>query len=362
MQSELMQITPWRSIAAGVVPVPPQRLSFAQGLESPCTSCSTSPCCTYLPLDTFTVSSLADLSRADHLLGFDRIRLGLNRAGEWSVYYVQPCRFLDRDTFLCGIRGTDRHPHTCQTYDPHSCWYRRSLTSSVTGDFVQVDRPRFALLAGLLELDERRAVVASPDWDEIVSRLAAEPDVDVPPPPEPELADPAFDRWRQVALGTAPPEARLLPLSVADAAEPCDGCAAPCCSTLLFPQGLPASRGALDFFRFCLGFPGIELLVTDDAWSLVVKATCRHLQDGRCGIFGKPERPLSCVSYDSYRCTYKSAFGRAQPAASVRVRLEQLDALAECVLVDEDGQVVAVAPVAAVRERVEQRWREGAAP
>jgi hypothetical protein len=44
----------------------------------------------------------------------------------------------------------------------------------------------------------------------------------------------------------------------------------------------------------------------------------------------------------------------------VRARLDQFDALVECVQFDEDGFVVDIAPLPVIRERVERQVREAA--
>ena len=101
-----------------------QRLSLADARRSPCLTCSTSPCCTHLPLDSFTMTALMDLDNARYLLNFADIDLGLAPSGEWSVYYARPCRFLDPGDATCTIHATERQPNICATYNPYSCWYR----------------------------------------------------------------------------------------------------------------------------------------------------------------------------------------------------------------------------------------------
>jgi hypothetical protein len=359
---QLVPFTPWDSIKQGSVGLAPAELSFADALASPCASCSSSPCCSYLPLQTFTIGNVVDFSYAGYLLNFERIRLGFNRAFEWSAYYVMPCRFLDRDTFACTIHGTDAQPHICRNYNPYSCWYKRSLTDSVSDEFLLVDRTRYEYLTGQVRFDELRQLSSVPSFEALSAAFVelSDPPVTAPEPP---FADAAFEGWTSVVLGRPTPEAaapRRTALAFAEVEEPCQDCSAPCCDTLTFAQQLPTNAAAVDYLRFCLGFPGIEVAVTDAGWWLVVKSPCRHLRDGRCSIFGQPERPLQCRYYEAMKCTYKPEFGQARPPGMVRARLDQFDALVECVQFDEDGFVVDIAPLPVIRERVERQVREAA--
>lgn len=349
----------------------PAELSYAEALASPCDSCVSSPCCSYLPLQTFTVTNVVDLSYVGYLLNFERIRVGLNRSFDWSAYYVMPCRFLDRDTFGCTVHGTDAQPHICRNYNPYSCWYKKSLSESVTDDFLLVDRTRYTYLTGQVTFDALRQLASFPHFDALAAAFVDLSDEPVAAP-EPPFADPAFDGWTAVALGRSSsahltdrvpadataPAARI---TFADLEEPCQDCSAPCCDTLTFAQSIPSNAAAIDYLRFCAGFPGIEIAVTDEGWWVVVKSPCRHLVGGRCGVFGQPERPLQCRYYDAMKCTYKPEFGQERPPGLVRARLEQFDALVECVTFDAAGAVVDIAPVSIIRPHLEARMAAAAA-
>ena len=105
--------------------------------------------------------------------------------------------------------------------------------------------------------------------------------------------------------------------------DACSGCGAYCCKTLVFPHGRPSHRRNLDYLQFALGFPGVEVGVSDGEWQLVVRARCRHLtDDDRCGVYGSPERPSICRYYDASTCSYVVQFGQTRPRGFLRVRLE----------------------------------------
>lgn len=334
----------------------PAGLSYAEARSSPCATCSTSPCCTHLPLQSFAVRTMVELDRVLYLLGFDRIVVGVSVSGEWSAYYHEACRYLD-ETAGCSLHGTTAQPAICQNYNPYSCWYRKVLTTDVHPDFVRVDSARLAWILERTAFDEERTIVGVPDWDEMVVAFA---DLPLAPaaPAERVHPDPVAELWQEVVLGRRPdvPPVVVDGLTAA-AGDPCTGCSAPCCDTLVFPVSWPSTVGSLDYLRFCLGFPGVEVGVSDEGWTLVVKTRCRHLEGSRCGIFDSPERPLLCRYYDAHRCTYKASFGTARPDGLVRVRLEQLASLGELFEYDAIGAATGLPPAAAVREHVENGLR-----
>jgi Fe-S-cluster containining protein len=181
------------------------------------------------------------------------------------------------------------------------------------------------------------------------------------PPGEPgPYADAALAAWTaSITNGTAAVGEAEAPKhrSAAELQNPCTGCAAYCCTTLVFPQAVPAHISNLDYFRFCLGFPGVELGVGDGVWSIIIRTTCRHLKDNRCTVYGQPERPLICKYYDEWKCDYKRQFGEVRPADMLRLRLEQWEWLASSFLYDDNGAIVEMPPMEAIRQLVEAQWR-----
>jgi hypothetical protein len=301
-------------------------------MQSPCLTCATSPCCTYLPLQTFGVGNLIELDRAVYLLNFDRIELGLSREGEWSAYYRFPCRFLSREDFSCTVHQTPQQPSICVHYNPYNCWYKRALTHATSPDFLRIDRARMEFIVQHTQFDTQGSIVDAPSWQVL----------------QDAFGDSAIAAQGQFATNGTHAERPMVPLEMAESyaysdqslRDPCTGCGAYCCETLLFPQEAPTSLSALDYIRFCLGFPGLEVGVSDTGWTLIVTTRCRHLVDNRCGIFGQPERPLTCRYYDEWKCLYKVRFGQPRPSDFVRVALDQFEALAECFRFDSQGTIV----------------------
>lgn len=356
--------TPWNSIAEGMVDNDRGPLRYEQALESPCLSCKTAPCCSYLPLHTFTMESVVEVDQAVYLLNFDHIELGVTSGGEWSVYYRYPCRFLDRATFACTVHDTPTQPDICVHYNPYDCWYKRALTKRSSDEYIRIDRPRLEYLIDKLTFDETGRITDFPIWLGLVSGIAALPLEPAPAAPDPPGPDAATQLWHEIALSPGPvAEPATATYGYDDLRQPCDGCSAPCCTTLVFPHDTPTTRSSLDFLRFCLGFPGIEVGIGDDGWQLVVRTTCRHLEGNRCSVFGRPERPLVCKYYDASKCTYKVNFGQPRPPAYVRVTLEQFHSMTDCFRFDEHGEIVGEVPGAdVIRSRIEERWREAELP
>ena len=270
----------------------------------------------YLPLHTFKVRTLMELDHALYLLNFDRIELGLSAAGDWGVYYRYPCRFLDRSDFSCRIHNTPEQPQICIHYNPYQCWYRRVLTRSVSDDFLRVDRSRLEYIVGQFAFDDAGNIVEAPEW---ASWSRASPTCRPRRAPRRRPAGRGRGpRWKEFAAGAngarrrrrTPTPTWRTPATVAGATA-VGRCA--------FPTDVPETRSGLDFLRFVLGFPGVELAVADGAWSLVVRTTCRHLEGNRCSIYGRPERPLLCKYYDAWKCTYKAHFGLPRPTGFLRV-------------------------------------------
>lgn len=360
-----MRLLPMFESQAGQAVPEAARMGYRDAQVSPCATCATSPCCTYLPLHTFKITTMLELDHAVYLLNFDRIELGMSASGDWSVYYRFPCRFLDRQTFGCTVHDTPRQPNICVHYNPYGCWYKRVLTPTVSDEFLRVDRQRMQFIIDHVVFDESRTIVEVPTWETLAeqfSRLPAQPngEFDVAP-----TDDPVFMAWERQALTGEPADAPLEEFAfAADVLRtPCASCQAYCCTTLVFPHPIPASMSNLDYFQFSLGFPGIELGITDDSWSIVVKTKCRHLDGHRCGVYGQPERPLLCKYYDEWKCTYRVEFGVTRPPGFMRVRLEQFAWLAECFGFDQYGAIVRRPSTEELREHIEaQRRLAGSAP
>jgi hypothetical protein len=342
---------------------PEGALSFHDALESPCLTCSTSPCCTYLlVLQQFPLRTLLDVDHARYLLNFDGIIAGLTQDGVAEFYFRQNCRYLDVPSGMCTVHETPDQPAICVHYNAYSCMYRHRMTVEVDPERPLLDRHRLAWYTEHLSFDDARRVVATPTWDEVIEAFHAMPlERDVAPPPPP---DPVVEEWRSITLSTkgargAAPGLRRV--SEPEVSNPCQGCGAWCCKTLIFGREAPKDAGQLDFLRYCLGFPGVELGIGDDGWAIVVRTTCRHLVDNKCSVFGTEERPLKCGYFDALGCKYRIDFGTPRPEGLVRINYAQFGALANAIVFDDLGRIIGLPTVQVLRERVENAERSAAA-
>lgn len=315
-------------------------LPFAVVSQSPCDGCE-AWCCANLSLPEFPAPDLEGLDWARYLLNFEGMRILLTKSGRWIPYWRQACRYFDRESHLCAVHGTDLQPHTCVSYDPFTCYYRKTFPAQENDEHLWLDRRRLEAILTGVQVDERRAVVLPP-FEVLREVLDTVPLL--PLPELPELRDPpeAAPRTSGEDAGERRDGLRLGDRAVQ---TPCDGCAAYCCTRLDVPVGVPTDATLVEYLRYALGFPGVELIVRDAGWSLAMPATCRHLDGGRCGVYGKDERPFRCQYYDAWTCAYRDTFGPG-PGGDVRLRYEDLPVLLTRCEFDDRGQLLR-APAAA---------------
>jgi len=350
----------WDSIAAArSLQLAPEVRDFAAGRSNPCLTCEGSPCCSYLPVHSLEPSTYLELDGLYKMALFDRVELGLSSTGTWSVYYAYPCRFLGRDDYMCAIHDTELQPKTCVYYKPYGCWYRRVLTGPAQEDYLRVDLPRFRRIVELYRFDDNRRIVQTPPW-ELVQRICAEElERETPLLAQSEPA-PDVAIW-DLALEPNPDGP---PGNQADflgtLADPCQGCVAPCCHYLCIPNSPSETFMSLDFNRFALGFPGVELGISDSSWWLMLQSRCRYYdaQARRCGVYGKAERPLACSYFNQWSCTYRHEFTRALPDGFVRLRYEHFPVLAALLQFDERGRVTRHPSTAELQQALVEYWRE----
>jgi hypothetical protein len=333
-------------------------LTYREAREAPCLSCTTSPCCTYLLLSDFSVETLLDIDHAAYLLNFEGIILGWGRDRKVEVYFYQSCSYLDVPSGLCTVHSTPVQPAVCKHYNAHSCGYRHRMLVDVDSDRPLLDRGRLAWLTDRLVFDDDRRVIGVPDWDEMLEAFGSIPMQRVrAPAPEP---DPIIEEWRAIVLSDKGSDVERRPVHrYPDAAvtDPCQGCGAWCCKDLVFNRGVPGDASQLEFLRYCLGFPGVEVGVAAGSWAVIVRTTCRHLDDNRCSVFGTDERPLKCGYYDALNCGYRGHFGVPRPDDIVRVRREQFGVVADSLVFDDLGRIVAIPPVEILRNRLDEAER-----
>jgi hypothetical protein len=351
---------PWRRISLRVAR-PSDGMNWSQALTSPCSTCEGAPCCSHLTLHEFEVDGLTDLDYARYVLNFDRMLLGISANGKWHVYYRAPCRYLAQDTLRCTVHDTTTQPNVCKSFNPYACWYKAAYDGPVSDTLIQVDRVRLDWILERVQFDEDRGITSMPSQDEMRAVFPTLPVIEDPPGPQDALlrADPVYPAWRADTIAGGPGD-QPQPRTFAQLASPCDGCGAYCCTSLVFPQRSPHNHAQVDYFRYALGFPGVELGVGAGGWTITILARCRHLDGTRCGVYGKSERPLVCSYYDAHKCGYKHQFAPMRPAGFVRVRYDDFDAVAGAFRFSESGMSTKIPTADEVRAAIEASWRAGA--
>lgn len=331
-------------------------LTYREAAASPCGGCAPTPCCTHMPLQMLQITDLPLLDYMGYLLGFEGIEVGVGRDGLWRVFYEGPCGFLSPEDGSCTVYRTPRQPNVCTTYDPYRCWYRGNLAGGGSPEYLRLNEVRLEHLRSRMVFGEDRRLVGAPPWETLAAELSALPydpasraahpgatlvsetDGDEPAPADPIAA----------ASASSPPLRTFRDLQ-----QPCRGCSAHCCRSLLFPQAQPVNAAQLDQLRFYLGFPGVELALGEDGWTLVVHTTCRYLEENRCSLFGQPERPLYCTLYDAWGCAFKALLGTPPAQDAPRVGLEAFEAVLDLFAFDTHTAIVRFPAYVEIRRAVE---------
>lgn len=332
-------------------------LTWSEARQPPCMDCRESYCCTHAVVSDFKMMSIIDVDYALYLLSHEGIVLGLDREMQAKVFLYQPCRHLDQESGLCTVHSTPMQPATCRSYPAHSCIYRTRMVDGIHPDAPLLDLPRMRWLAERMVFDEKRFVVGIPEWSEVVAAFTTMPlerqAAPVPPP------DPVLEEWRNIVLTSkdASTPAQVHGYGDATVTDPCSGCAAYCCRTLVFSRPAPADASGLDWLQYCLGFPAVEIGISDEGWALVVHSTCRHLAGGLCSLYGSDERPLRCSHYDALDCDYRAQFGTPRPEDIVRVSSDQFALVQRLLVFDGMGRIQAIPPAGTIREVLEDAER-----
>jgi len=313
-----------------------RKLSFTDCLQSPCQGCL-APCCSFLPLHDFVITTYKDADYARYLLNFVNIELALVQGETWRVHLKSPCTRLKEDG-LCSLHGTSKKPQVCLNYDARNCFYKPMFIEAESDQFLRFDAVRFSALLDLVEFDGAGTLVNFPKLKTIRQRLPAF--VDHPYEAIPQ----AKSIWRFDDKQ-----------SFSSIQSQCSGCSAWCCQTLSFPFGGIHSVSNLDYLWFCLGFPNVELAMTEEGMSIFVHGQCRNLESvesGGCTVFGTDNRPLVCEQYDGMSCAYKVQVGTVNPKSSLRVGLQDFEAFQQHFQFDIAGQCVGRSEFVQIRDSV----------
>jgi hypothetical protein len=335
------------------------KLDYHEAINSPCESCTSSPCCSLFQLDLVTVSNLMELDTINYYLNFNNIEICLSLNGEWTVYYSYPCRFFDKEKSICTLHATPQKPGICVNYNPHQCFYKKAKNTNQDGQqgLIWINRERMDFIMTQVSFDDDRNLLDVPEKEKLyqdISRIPYQDPKRVDTPGE----DNAVIEWKQSVLSNTKITNGGCVKSYFDFQYPCQDCDSYCCKSLVFPYPIPSTYGSLDYIRYALGFPGVELGISDSQWYIILKTACSHLEGNQCTIYEKPERPLTCKYYSSMQCFHKAWFSQSKPNGFMRVGFEEFKGLLETFKFDEFGNIIEGYNVESSRIHVESKWLE----
>lgn len=137
-------------------------------------------------------------------------------------------------------------------------------------------------------------------------------------------------------------------------ANPCHNCEAPCCKMLLIPYPTPNTFMDLDYVKYMLGFPGINMILyKNGTWQVQVEQNCRHLnlENNLCDLHGTPHKPKTCSFFNPYNCFYKHNFIGDNPRSIIKIDANSFEILINQIQFDELGKIISI-PAQEVIERI----------
>jgi Fe-S-cluster containining protein len=301
-----------------------------------------------------------ELDKINYYLNFRSIEICLSADGEWTVYYNYPCRFFDTKKSLCTLHATPQKPGICVNYNPYYCFYKKIAKTRHHSNLgtLWINRERMDFLKSHVYFDEDRRVLEIPEKEKLFEELSRIP-YEIPNLVAAPDEDQAIMERKQFISSETNPAGEGVLKSHLDLREPCKGCDSYCCQSLVFPQEKPSTYSSLDYLRYALGFPGLELGISDSRWYIIVKTTCLHLDSGRCSIHEKPGRPLICKYYNPMNCFHKSHLVEPGLNGFIRVGYEEFNWLLETYKFDDIGGIIESYDCRSFRAHIESKWQQG---
>jgi len=316
------------------------KLNYDEALASPCEACKPSVCCYFLQLDSIKSQKLLDLDKINFYLNFPNLDICLTPAWEWLVYYNYPCQYYDTNEFNCLIHNKPQQPGVCVNYNPYNCYYKqlKKTRDNLCREMIWINRERMDFLMSEIVFDEDRLISEIPGTEKVLEAMSRIP-YKLP------------DRVEAPEQEKTHTSNELVVKSHLAFQNPCLDCASYCCHNLLFPQEKPSDYSSLDFMRYTLSFPGIELAISDGQWYVIARTICLNCKGNRCAVYEKKERPLVCRYYNPMQCIHKECFGKKKTNGFIRVGYEEFNSLMETTMFDEHGDIIEGYDVKSLRER-----------
>jgi hypothetical protein len=316
------------------------KLTYDEAAASPCEACKPSICCYFLQLDSIKTQKLLDLDKINFYLNFPNIDICLTPAWEWLVYYNYPCRYYDQEESVCRIHNAGQQPGVCVNYNPYNCYYKRmkKTRDDLCPEMIWINRERMDFLMSQISFDDERIISEIPGNEKVLEAMSRIP-YQVP------------DRVEAPKQEKTHTSNEVVVKSHLAFQNPCIDCASFCCRNLMFPQEKPSDYSSLDFIRYSLSFPGIELGISDEQWYIIARTTCLNCKGNRCTVYEKKERPLVCKYYNPMQCIHKECFGKKKTNGFIRVGYEAFNTMIETSMFDEHGDIIEGYDVKSLRER-----------
>ena len=124
---------------------------------------------------------------------------------------------------------------------------------------------------------------------------------------------------------------------------PCKDCSAPCCRYLLIPHKAPLTWMEMDYIRYVLNFPGVNVTVSKNGdWGILFNKTCIHFEEGKqkCKIHNTPAQPKTCSYFNPYQCNYRLNLEESERQNIYILDRKKFDHWIQYVKFDENGKIV----------------------
>lgn len=218
-------------------------LNDSDWLKSPCSTCGSTYCCSYLPLCYLSMETRSEMLLMADLCWFEGLVPALKDDGQWQLFYHADCRFLHSVTGKCSIHGTSQQTGICRNYSPYDCWYEKAFRTTETNMLIRFTSERVEKLIEMTVFDEEGVVLSAPPWN-VLQRTFSEL-------PYARTVEPAV----QMPVAKSVNDELLF----------------------LLPPGKPRRQEHLELIKFRLGFPGIMLMVSPSLWCFALPALVKSM-------------------------------------------------------------------------------------
>ncbi len=299
-------------------------LTYKEAKQSPCLACNSVLCCSLLTLTEFTLLTLSDLDLISYYLNFRDIVVILDRSGECHIYYSKACRFFNNQSKTCSIHNQPSQSATCVYYNPYRCFYKNLNDDKKLIQYgsIWLDHERLEYLSEQIGFDESRNIVQMPNYEKLVEKFNSSI-------PYNRNSEPAFREKEE-------------PVFIKNT-DICYKCSGICCRKLLIQKSKPSNTNSLDFYNYSMNFPGIEYLISDNRWAILVDTKCKYLdEDNKCSIINMDERPLNCRYMNPLRCRINDEINRSD---QIKADFSNFDKIEKGIKTNEKGEVIFIEPI-----------------